>query len=82
MSVGPWLMNGTQILSDPDLGNMAASWAIAETGDFNGDGKSDILWRNSSGDVATWFMNGTQILQNADFVNVPNNWIVQGAGAD
>jgi alkaline phosphatase len=27
--------------------------------DFNGDGKSDILWRNTDGSVATWTMNGS-----------------------
>jgi phosphodiesterase/alkaline phosphatase D-like protein len=27
--------------------------------DFNGDGKSDILWRNTDGSVATWSMNGS-----------------------
>jgi hypothetical protein len=31
--------------------------------DFNGDGKSDIVWRDTSGDVAIWLMNGAQVLQ-------------------
>jgi hypothetical protein len=31
---------------------------IVETGDFNGDGMSDILWRDTSGNTAIWFMNG------------------------
>ncbi|KJU84021.1 hypothetical protein MBAV_003785 [Candidatus Magnetobacterium bavaricum] len=31
-------------------------------GDFNGDGKSDILWRNSVNDmVYIWLMDGTTI---------------------
>jgi len=30
--------------------------------DFNGDGKSDILWRNSTtGENAVYFMNGAAI---------------------
>ena len=34
--------------------------ASAGTGDFNGDGKSDILWQNSStDDVWIWEMDGT-----------------------
>ena len=33
-------------------------WHILGTGDYNNDGKSDILWRNSSGAVAIWEMNG------------------------
>ncbi len=30
------------------------------TGDHNGDGKSDILWTDTSGDVEVWFMNGAR----------------------
>jgi len=47
--------------SGPSIGQIPLTWAIVGTGDFNGDGKSDILWRDSSGNVAMWFMNGTQI---------------------
>ena len=28
------------------------------THDFNGDGKSDIVWRDTTGDTAIWLMNG------------------------
>ena len=31
------------------------NWKVVGTGDFNGDGKSDILWRNTStGENAIW----------------------------
>ena len=30
-------------------------------GDFNGDGKSDILWQNNNGQAAIWLMNGTTV---------------------
>src|SRR5262249_54802271 len=29
--------------------------------DFNGDGKSDILWRHSSGTVCIWLMDGVSL---------------------
>jgi hypothetical protein len=32
------------------------------THDFNGDGMSDVAWRNTSGDIDIWLMNGLQIL--------------------
>jgi hypothetical protein len=36
-------------------------WSIGETDDFDGEGKSDILWRDTNtGATAIWFMNGTQ----------------------
>ena len=39
------------------------SWEIYVTSraDFNADGKSDILWQNSSGARAIWLMNGTSL---------------------
>jgi len=39
-----------------------ASWNIVEIGDFNADGKSDMLWRQgTTGALAEWLMNGSQI---------------------
>ena len=32
------------------------AWEIAGTGDFNGDGKDDILWQHSSGSAVIGFM--------------------------
>ena len=64
------------------MGNISTDWSIVETGDFDGDGKSDILWRNSDGDVGIWFMNGTTLLNNPDLGNQPTSWTIQGAGAD
>jgi probable HAF family extracellular repeat protein len=51
-----------------------------DTHDFNGDGKSDILWRNTNGDVAIWLMNGLQALSAADIGNVPTSWSIVGTG--
>ena len=33
--------------------------------DFNGDGRSDILWQNINGMPAIWQMNGTTMLSGA-----------------
>src|SRR5258706_1104858 len=48
--------------------------------DFNGDGKSDILWRDTSGNVAVWEMNGTTVLNpnTAGVENVPTTWSIVG----
>ncbi len=32
--------------------------------DFNGDGKSDILWQNDNGQVAIWELDGTTVIGN------------------
>ena len=34
--------------------SVPTDWQIAGTGDFNGDGRDDILWRNADGTIANW----------------------------
>jgi hypothetical protein len=87
---GIWLMTGTetqaQTASMVDLGVVPTSWTIAGTGDFNGDGYADILWRNSNGDTAIWLMTGTatQVLMSStnDIGVVPMSWTVAVTGGD
>jgi hypothetical protein len=55
---------------------------ISETGDFNGNGNSDILWRDSGGNLAIWFMNGAQLASSGSLANIPTVWAIQGANAD
>jgi len=79
-----WLMSGPMhagtIASSADLGVVPSAWTIQGTGDFNGDGKTDILWRNVNGDVVTWFMNGGTIASSADLGVIPGTWTIQGTG--
>ena len=51
------------------------------TGDFNRDGKSDILWIDTSGNVMIWFMNGLAVSA-VNLGNVGTAWSVQGTNAD
>jgi subtilisin family serine protease len=39
--------------------------------DFNGDGKSDIVWRNTSGTIAIWLMNGATLSSSAASAGCP-----------
>jgi hypothetical protein len=70
-----------QVLSTTDLGIVPPSWNVALTGDFNGDGKSDILWHNTNGDTSIWYMNGTMVSSTSDMGKVPTSWLIQAAGA-
>ncbi|WP_420758842.1 CHAP domain-containing protein [Nostoc sp. CALU 546] len=47
--------------------------------DFDGDGKSDILWRNSNGQIGTWLINGSSVKAGANIGNpVGQEWQIQG----
>jgi sRNA-binding regulator protein Hfq len=59
-------------------------WRIAATGDFNADGKPDIVWQHrTQGYIAVWLMNGTQLIDSVLFspgrVADPG-WEIVGAG--
>ena len=46
----------------PVSANPGPSWKAIGTGDFNDDGRSDILWQNTStGQASVWEMNGNSI---------------------
>jgi hypothetical protein len=46
--------------------------------DFNGDGKSDLVWRDGSGDVAFWLMNGAAVTSSGGTGGVPATWSIVG----
>ena len=61
-------------------GNVGTDWHIVSIGDFNGDGRDDILWRNDDGSVTNWLgqANGSfaSNFGNA-YYQVSNSWDVQ-----
>jgi hypothetical protein len=73
--------NGVQVSQSGTLGAVPGNWVIAGTGDFNGDGKHDILWRDSStGTVAIWFLNGLQISETGSIGSAGGNWVIAATG--
>ena len=75
-----WEMNGTQVLTGAFLPSLTSSWQVAGIGDFNGDGKSDILLLNTNGTFAMWEMNGTQVQSGSLLPSLGNSWHVAGVG--
>jgi hypothetical protein len=63
--------------------NVALAWKVVGTGDFNGDGRSDVLWRNDSGQISNWLgtANGG-FIDNGNIVNqvVASAWKIAGTG--
>jgi hypothetical protein len=64
-----WLMNANNRVGAtvPLTGGatLALNWKLAATGDFNADGKPDLVWRNSTSQkIVIWTMNGTAKIGN------------------
>lgn len=57
-------------------------WKIVGSGDFNGDGIDDILWRAADGRVGNWLGNrgGGFTVNEASIVPVSTEWHVSGTG--
>ncbi len=84
--VSLWLSNGGSgnvSFSGQDLGGTPNSWTLQQVGDFNGDGKADMLWRGASGDTALWLSNagaGYDGFTNKDLGTATAGWTVQAVG--
>lgn len=94
--VAIWYMNNNFLISS--LSNILdgespttpsnINWRISGAGDFNSDGKEDILWMNSTGGVLIWEMNNytrvdSYYVRNASsFIPHVNqaSWNISGAG--
>jgi hypothetical protein len=83
-AVAIWTISNGQVQSTASVATVPPSsgWKIAQIGDYNGDGMSDILWIDGSGDVAVWFMNGPTIASTAGYGSVGTSWQVQNLNAN
>ncbi len=80
-----WLMNSpTSIGSATFPGSVGASstWVLTAVGDVNGDGRADLVWRDSAdGHLLVWSMSTSGTLAGTqDYGNVPASFELYGIG--
>ncbi len=85
-----WLMTGSRLddksgLTSEYVGGLADGWDVIDSGDFNGDGRADILWAHStSGQLAIWMMEGVEVTADSGLLSRQAGgsvgWRVDGVG--
>jgi hypothetical protein len=80
---GYWLMsidaNGNVTRTGARTVNVTPGYYVAATGDFNGDGKVDLIWTSANHDIYLWTGTGTGF-QSTFIDNYPAGWQLIGAG--
>jgi hypothetical protein len=66
--------------SDNAFYQLSTSWSVAGTGDFNGDGRDDILWRHESGVIANWLGQANGGFASNITAPAPSGWSVANIG--
>ena len=56
------------------IGTVPAGYVVNRLGDFDGDGKADILFRNAQGKLKLWSMNGITIANQIDLPDSDPTW--------
>ncbi|MBF2026124.1 MAG: DUF4347 domain-containing protein [Oscillatoriales cyanobacterium C42_A2020_001] len=90
-AVGVWTMNGINFLSafgiNPNptvalIDALSTNSSVVATGDFNGDGQLDSIWRNHlTGATAIWLMDGDRLLNPISLAPyVAPSWNIAGTG--
>ncbi len=83
-NVNPLLNNsgGSTNVSDSD-NVVTLTTSVVPTltkNDFNGDGRADVLWRNTNGDTYLYETNGTNVIAEGTIRNVSNDWKIASTG--
>ena len=81
-----WHVLGTNVIDTRAVNvvNSDTHWRVAGTGDLNGDGYTDIVWRHDTqGWLAVWFLQG-DLLASTSMLSIPQitdlNWELRGVG--
>jgi hypothetical protein len=72
--------DGTAATAAHELGSLPNTWQIDGTGDFDGDGDTDVLWRHDDGQTVTWETQNGAFVASHDIEFASINWRIEGTG--
>jgi hypothetical protein len=71
-------MSGATMTSSGFFAGKGSEWEIEQVGDVDGDGKADVVWRNTNnGALEVWLLNGLAIIGSGSPGKVSLDWEVQ-----
>jgi hypothetical protein len=80
-NVDEWILTDGEFAASAQPGSIPSGYQVAGTGDFTGNGTSDILWQNpSTGDTQEWLIDNGAWAGTVDLGVHPGNYRVAGVG--
>ena len=73
-AIALWSMNSSAVTHGVVCKMNTSGWSAKALADLNGDGNSDIIWRNTDGRVAVWAMYGATRVNGALLPNMTSDW--------
>jgi len=79
--VSGWLLDGLTVAASANIGNAGAipgDWVIQAIGDLDGDGRADLVWRNTvTGQVNGWLLESLYRKQGGAMGTITLDWTLE-----
>jgi hypothetical protein len=83
-SLATWWLDGWTVVGTYSIGSHVSdpNWRVAGTGDVDGDGNPDLVWRHQTGGwLAVWYLAGSEV-RSTEFLSINRvadlNWQIKG----